>query len=390
MTRTIGIAATLIALAAIACGSLDAAGFADREGNSPSADGGGLAPSTGPKDGPVDNAVILVHAAKAQSFRLCFDEELDRLPLPDSQVMPEANVVGVEVGSAVRLGPLRGMPGNVFLFDEATIRALYPQFGGAGAGPSCGTLLSGSNALNKFAIKLGRIEKDLRTGVHLLVVRGCPADGKVAPFRSVAECGADWTAATGNLGITEIELRGAAPPQAGVLSAQVVNLSKSLDDDRLGRRLVIRFGDLVGKDAKLMDVASNPPLFGEAAPASPALLPYSSEDANIFGSTGFRVSLGSVADAGDAGTEANVLDQTLERVQELSAPRDLPPTYFATASNYALLLLGDPDAKLKDGGADTDDRRRLHILAVPVIETKSGDAGADGGEPSDGGAAPKK
>ena len=68
-----------------------------------------------------------------------------------------------------------------------------------------------------------------------------------------------------------------------------------------------------------------------------------------------------------------------------SGSRDVPPSYYGAASNYALLLLGDPDAKLQDGGPDKDDRRNLHFLAVPVIAPK-GDAGTD--EPADGGAAP--
>jgi hypothetical protein len=79
-----------------------------------------------------------------------------------------------------------------------------------------------------------------------------------------------------------------------------------------------------------------------------------------------------------------LLDESLARIQSLSSPRDVPPTYYAAASNYALLLLGDPNAKLADGGADTDDRRRLHFLAVPVIEPKT-DGGADG---VDGGSSP--
>lgn len=385
MTRTIGLSAALIALAGVACGSLGSADFGGSESNNPSVDGGagGFQPAPGERadTGPVDNAVILVHAAKAQSFRLCFEKELDRLPLPDSQVMPEANVVGVEVGSAVRMGPLRGVPGKVFLFDEASIRSLYPQFGGSGVGLSCGKLLSG--ALSGLAVDLGTVDKDLQTGVHLLVVRGCPADGKIAPFRSVAECGADWTPVKGNLGITEIELRGAERPKNGTLPAQVVNLSKPLEDMRLGSDVVVRFGDLVAKDAKLVEVTSNPLLFGPAAPTTPAQLEYPQDNPAIFGSTGFRVSL---ASKGDAGPEKVVLDQTLERVQELSAPRDLPAPYFAAASNYALLLLGEPDLQL-DAGVASDDRRRLHFIAIPVIETK-GDAGADGGEPSDGGAAP--
>lgn len=390
MTRSVGLCTMLIALggSAFACASMQDASFGAE--NDPSggtaADGGMKGSDLGPSaatPGPVDNAVILVHAAKSQSFRLCFKNELDRRPQPDSDIMPEANVVGVEVGSAVRLGPLRGAPGEIFLFDEPLIRAFYPQFGGAGTGPTCGALLSSSNEISKLAVNLGTIDKSLATGVHLLVVRGCPGNGPLRSY-SVGECGGDWTALKGNLGISEIELSGAERPKTGTLPAQVVNLSQPLDGTRAGRDVVISFGDLAGTNAKLVTVTSNPPLFGAAAPAQPAQLTYPADDPAIFGTSGFRISLASKgADAG----QTTVLDQTLERVQELSAPRDVPPTYYAAASNYALLLLGDPGAKLGDGGVDTDDRRRLHLLAVPVIETKSS---ADGGSgsPLDGGAAP--
>ena len=87
---------------------------------------------------------------------------------------------------------------------------------------------------------------------------------------------------------------------------------------------------------------------------------------------------------------SSALDESLADIQKSSSPRDIPPSYYATASNYALLVLGDPNAKLADGGPDTDDRRALHVLAVPVVEPKS-DGGADDGGTSgagDGGAAP--
>jgi hypothetical protein len=391
MTRTIGLCTTLIALSgfAFACGSMGASSLAGdgTETQNPGtgdAAGGRDPAAAAPPTGPVDNAVILVHAAKAQAFRLCFENELDRRPQPDSQVMPEANVVGVEVGSTVRLGPLSGPPGEVFLFDEPSIRAFYPQFGGAGTGPTCGNLLSPSNPLSKSAVSLGKINTNLSTGVHLLVVRGCPANGLLPPFFSLGECGAGWTETQSNLSVTEIELRGAERPLPGTLPAQVVNLSQPLEGARAGRKVVISFGELTNPSATLVEVTSNPTLFGSAAPAEPAQLPYASDNAAIFGSTGFRVSL-----VPGAGAATVVLDQTLEHVQEQSSPRDVPPAYYSTASNYALLLLGDPDPKLKDGGADTDIRRGLHLIAVPVIQPR-GDAGADdgGGGPLDGGAAP--
>jgi hypothetical protein len=383
---------TVLALAGfgVACGMSSADSALGGRNNDPSSGGSGsdasappgaLDPNAGAV--PVDNAVILVHAAKSQAFRLCFRNELDRRPQPDSDVMPEANVVGVEVGRTIRLGPLRGKPGEVFLFDEPLIRAVYPQFGGAGQGPTCESLLSASNPLSKIAVSLGTIDKDLRTGVHLLVVRGCPGNGPLRTY-SAAECGETWTAKDGNLGVTEIELRGAKPPMPGTLAAQVVNLSQPLESAKGPRDVVVTFGDLATANAPLVPVATNPKLFDTATLPPPTELRYAADDAAIYGSSGFRITL--VDKTAGGAPSSVVLDQTLEQVQSISAPRELPSTYFAVASNYALLLLGDPAPKLLDGGPDTDDRRGLHFLAIPVIEPKA-DAGVDAGptEPLDGG-----
>jgi hypothetical protein len=397
MTRSnVGLSAMLIALSglAYACGSASLASFG-ADGSNPGAtggaDAGGFTAPTGSAPGrdltPVDNAVILVHAAKSQAFRLCFENELGRRPQPDSQVMPEANVVGVEVGSAVRLGPLSGAPGTVYLFEEPLIRALYPAFGGAGEGPTCDQLLQSPN-LASLKSDLGRVDTNLSSGVHLLAVRGCAADSAVRKY-SVAECGAGWTSAKGNLSITEITLRGAVRPSPGVLPAQVVNLSLPLENGRAGRDVRVTFGDVVAPGAPQAPIVVNPIPFGDATPTAPVSLAYDAKDAAIYASMGVRVKyVPKAAGGADAGTATTVLDETLAQIQKQSSPRDIPPTYYAAASNYALLVLGDPNAKLPDGGVDKDERRSLHILAVPVIAPKD-DAGTDdGGSPGpvDGGA----
>ncbi len=405
MTRTQTTLALLLALsgALYACGSAGLSGFdstttggGERQPTGADAGfGATAAPMAGSDNGlvPVDNAVILVHAAKSQSFRLCFENESDRRPQPDSEVMPQANVVGVEVGAAVRLGPLRGAPGMVYLFEEPLIRAFYPAFGGAGQGPTCKNLLENMN-LQTLAQPLGRIDTDLSRGVHLLAVRGCSSD-KLGLFkRTVAECGADWTATAGNLSVTDITLFGAKRPSPGVLPAQVVNLSQPVEGARGKRPLLIAFGDLVTPGASQATVARNPVVFGSAQPPQPASLTYDATDIAIYASVGFRVSLEPLAGP-DGGAATTLLEESLARIQKLSSPRDVPPTYYAAASNYALLLLGDPNAKLPDGGVDSDDRRNLHILAVPVIEPKTDNDAGDGtgtgngtGGAVDGGSAP--
>jgi hypothetical protein len=373
---------TLLALSglAYACGSAELSSF-DPVGRADSgasdAGSGTLAPGAGmPADlGPVDNAVILVHAAKSQAFRLCFENELDRRPQPDSQVMPQANVVGVEVGSAVRIGPLSGAPGRIFLFEEPLIRALYPQFGGAGVGPTCRQLVA-TQGLGNLAVTLGTVTTDLSHGVHLLVVRGCPANTPGNTY-SIAECGGGWGPAKSNLAVTELTLSGYKRPDGSTLPTQVVNLSQALESERAGGQVAITFGDLTAPGASLASVAASAPLFGPAVPAAPAMLSYASSDLAGYDSVGFRVQL----TGADGGAPTHLLDESLARIQKLSSPLDLPPTYYAAASNYALLMLGDPNAVPADGGAG-DDLRSLHFLAVPVIAPKD-DAGADGGSTAD-------
>lgn len=383
MQRLSALTLVLASLAGLsyACSSSLNADFGPN-GGTPSgkndADAGGVnaRPEDGSGAGPLGNAVILVHAAKSPSFRLCFKNELDRRPQPDSDVMPEANVVGVEVGSAVRLAPLRGSPGEIFLFHEALIRGLYPQFGGVGAGPTCETLLAAPN--NTYAaVSLGTIDADFRTGVHVLAVRGCPADGPIHTY-STKECGADWESSKGNLAVTALELRGAIRPSPSILPAQVIHLSQPLESAREGRDIVIEYGDLTVPDAGLQNVVSNPQLFGSTEPNRPTELPYPLEDAGVFASTGFRLSLRE----SKGSASVVLLEQSLARIQALSSPRAVPPDYYAAASNYAFLLLGDPSPKLDDGGVDADERRNLHFLAVPVIAPKvDADAGADAASP---------
>ena len=360
---------------AVACGfAASDSAFGGGTSEDPNAQDAGAFGSPSPSGssdlGPVDNAIVLVHAAKSAAFRLCFTNDLFRLPLPDLETMPNANVVGVEVGSAVRLPPLKGAPGDVYLFDEPLIRAFYPV--GGGPGPDCASLLSSSNDLSKVAVKLGTITKNLSTRVHLLVVKGCPGNGPIDKY-TAEECGSDWDPVVGNRAIDEIELKGANRSANGPLPAQIVNLSKQLDNLKGERDLVIRFGDLKAEDALLSTVVSAPPLFGGASPTTPAQLIFPSTDPASYTTYGLRVGFESDGGA-DAG--AMVLDQPLDLIQAQSSPQDLPNTYYAAASNYAFLLLGDPSPTLGDGGPDPDEKHKLHMLAIPVI-SPSADAGAD-------------
>lgn len=351
--------------------SADASDFGPNAANErgTSSSGGGPAGSANPTDlAPTDNAVILVHAAKSLAYRLCFVNELDRLPMPDSQLMPQANVVGVEVGTAVRLAPLRGAPGKVFLFEESAIRGQY--FGAVG--PTCEKLLGGASA--GLRIDVGTIDTDLSKGVHLLVLKGCTGNTALHTY-SKAECGNDWDDVKGNLSIVERTLTGARRAD-GTLPVQVVNLSQPLEGARAGREVAVTFGALAEPSTSHQSVVSDPAVFSAGPqPSTPTSLKFEAPTATDYAKLGFRISLNTkgAPDSGPGASET-VLDQSLADTQRLSSPRDLPDAYFAAASNYVLLVLGDPKPLLPDGGPDTNELKNLHVLAVPVIDTKD-DAG---------------
>lgn len=329
-------------------------------------DGGARAPSAGNDGtdlGPTDNGVIIVHAAGAPSFRLCFGNDLDRLPTPDSELMPAANVVGVEVGSAVRIPPLKGAPGEVLLFSEPLIRALYRP---GTPGPTCKELLDDPGASIK-PLTIGKIDTSLATGVHLLVVSGCAKKSLVKTY-SKEECGASYDDETGNLTVTALELKGTFRKSDGELPSQVIHLSQPLESFRGERPLTVSFGEVGDAGAPHTAAATNPALGGP--PADFATPPtFDPTDIGVYAKLGFRVSV-------DGTT---LKEQTMANVQVLSAPRDVPTTYYAVASNYVLLLLGDPAPKLEDGGADPSERRNLHLLAVPVIQPQEDGGAPDGG-----------
>lgn len=369
-----GLAALALVAAGAACASLGDATAASFDGENDRAPGssGGSAPGAGmnePSSVVQDNGVIIVHAAQSRAFRLCFASALGALPAPDAKLMPEANVVGVDVGTAVRIDPLAGPPGDVFVVDEEAIRGLYVP----GQTPlSCQTLLSlqlGKSA----AVNVGSVTADLSRGIHLLVVTGCPADPLGLQKHSTARCGATWTKDDGNLHVVHKGLQGFPRGTPGQLPVQVMHLSQPLEATRAGRPMTVEFGKVPGMTASDAIVATGVELVTDPAPGTPSGVPLDDSDAAVYGDVGFRVRLGAL---GDAGAET-VLEQSLASIQALSAPRDVPPSYYAKASNFVLLLLGDPTLQA-DAGAE-DPLRRLHLLAVPVVEPKA-DAGADGGD----------
>jgi hypothetical protein len=376
--RSLGVAA-LLALAGVlaACASMDASsafrGGDNEPGAGSAADAGGFAngdsTAGSPELAPTDNGVILVHAAGAPAYRVCFQNEIKRKPQPDAQLMPEANVVGVEVGSAVRIAPLKGPPGIVWIFEEPLIRE--------SPNATCEALVGGSAV--KYAHKLPAIDTDLSKGVHLLALTGCIARTDLRPYTN-AECGADYDETKGNLRLVEQELKG-ANRTGDALPTQVIHLSQPLESARGAGTLSVSFGDVKTTSSTHTSTASAPTLFGAPLDltSSPA---FDGSNEGVYADVGFRVSIEE-----GANPPTVVAQQSLADVQRLSAPRELPTTYYAAASNYVLLLLGDPNAKGEDGGVSDDPLQKVHLLAVPVIEPKA-DAGADAEAPIDGGSAP--
>ncbi len=335
-----------------ACGSSDEA--LDGVFN-PSRDGGASSSSGSPPSPGVDagaplaaNSIVLVHAADFGPFRLCFESDKKRQPIPSADLMPDSNLVGVDVGSVVRIDPLPKPPGKVWAFAvEGDFKSLYPPGKG---GPTCADLLGGN--ASQDAIEVGTIADDLSTGVHLLVLTGSKADLKIA----------------------RITLSAYPRGPSTTLPVQVLPLSGELAARAGDAGMAVTFGDLADAAAAEQPIASGALPFGNVTPSFPTNVSYDPTDEPAYATTGFSVTLG----IGDGGANERVLAQSLADVQRLSAPRALPADYYAAASSYVLLLLGGAtaDAGAADGG---DERALLHFLAVPLAAP---DAGAkDGGDP---------
>jgi hypothetical protein len=376
-----------VAAALIACGDSEASAFFDTPNGRGGEDAAG--PSFPGADAGVaqSNGVVLVHAAAFPPFRLCFENMPDRLPQPESSVMPEANVVGVEVGSAVRIDPLEA-PGKIYVVFEKRVRATP---GGENT-PKCGELICKGASTCLFPDadyhEAGRIEQPLGQGVvHTLAITGCGARAFVTNFGiAESDCGPDWNPTSGSLEAHLVPLLPTVDATEKTLPVQLVHMSTPLETMRGADPLEVTFGALDAGAEPRQIVAASPPLF---EPGPQATLDVDQKEQSYYGTHGFRVAIGAggASDGGAPGSFA--FDQSLAEVQELSQPSSIPTTYYRSASNYALILLGDPRiAKtLPDGGANPayDPRRAVHLLAVPVKEEKdAGSPAGDGGPAGDG------
>lgn len=342
---------------------------------------GGLTPSQdagAPPSQLESNGIVLVHAASFPAFRICFDGALAARPLPDVDLMPDSNVVGIDVGTALRLPPRTGQLGRAFVFAEAAIRAQYPAFGGAGIGPTCEELLTSNKG---DIIEVGSVTVDLGSGVHALVLRGC-RNATLDPQASIDRCGKDWTAAAGNLQLQVVPLIAyQRPASVPGLPVQVIQLSPALAKLGSGRSLGISFGELEREGGPAPAPFIEGPLpFGQPVPTPPAVIDYDPGELAAYATSGVFVTVSGLLDGGspDAGRQI-VLAQSLQEIQQRSASRSLPSDWFAVASSYVILSVGDPKPVLMDGGPDDDPRRALHLLAIPLAAVDAGAPATDAG-----------
>jgi hypothetical protein len=372
----------------VACGD-DSAGafYGNPNDNDPSSkgDGGGFG-GAGEGVGQT-SGVVLAHAAAFPAFRLCFKNLPELHPQPDSTVMPEANVVGVEIGSVVRIDPLK-VPGTVYVVSERAIRATPGD-----NAPTCEKLIcTGSSTCLEPSIQYleaGEINEPLgQDRVHVLAITGCGSESFLAPLGLTKnDCDATWDSAKGALRARVIPLLPTAAANEKSLPVQLVHMSTPLEARRKTDVLDVSFGPIVDAGADAIaeqTVATAPTIF---SPSAATTLQVDQANERFYGQYGFRVSLRS--GGGDAGSDGGlpagpaslVFDQTLADVQELSAPDSVPTSYYRVASNYALLLLGDPrySRTFDDGGANPkyDPRRGLHFLAIPVKEPTDGGTGSE-------------
>ncbi len=334
-------AAFLVACSDASSASSLAPGY-DASAEKPSSDAGAALPPL------VSEGVLVVHAAAIPAFRLCFESRGDLAPLPVDEIMAESNVVGVDVGSVVRLPNIDDVSGSaVFAFPEQALRTqLLPD--GAATIP-CSVLLGSSTYKS---VRLGQIDADLSSGLHLLAITGSADKPRVVVRKLVA-----------------------SPRRSPArLPIQLVQLSTSLEERAKDGALAfgVRTAD-AGTDYVIVEDLP----FGEPYPQQPEEITLPKNDsfattslvvqvvrprAPDAGPSDASVSLG--PDAGEADVET-VLEQSLADTQRLTLPNALPPDFFANLSSFLVLTVGDV-VPANEPDAGRDPRSVLHLLAVPL------------------------
>lgn len=375
-------ALALLVATAVACGDMSDSAFGtsigDGDGDGGGADAGfGSDAAAVPGVGAVSGVVIL-HAAAFPSFRVCFENYPELPPQPDVALMPAANVVGVEVGSVIRIGSLDRPPGKVYVIDQRDVRATPRD----PLDRKCGALIAGRDlVVNRHYQLAGELTTPLGVGqVDLLAITGCGGKSWLDELGASSDDCADWDQTAGSLLARTVELVPSVIATDTTLPVQVIHMASLLEAKRApGEAIDVTFGALDSSDGGRsleQTVIANPPLFEAGAPK---MLAVDQTSDAVFGTHGFRIALRPIDDPAGAAAPTFFVDQSLAEVQELSFSPTVPTTYYRSASNYALLLVGDPriTPSYADGGANPgyDRRRAVHLLAVPVKDDVE-DAGA--------------
>ena len=316
--------------------------------------------------------MILVHAASFPSFRLCFANKLSQAPVPDTKILPESNVVGVETGGFIRL-PSMDAPGTIYVIDERVVRN---QTGTCDRLINQGILHEG----NDYDVIQGDVDASAPlarrlgdNGVDVIAVTGCASSITLENLGvDKSRCGTGYVANDGTLKATVTTLQRAPtgvtsstlPVQLYQLSTAVEALAAAADGP-----LTVSFGPLGSGVGSLGQELGIAPIFEADAQTT---LDFDQTSESVYGTHGFRIKVGAVT-----------VDQSLATVQEFSSSNELPTTYNGLASNYALLLLGDPTYPADAGAAST--HLGMHHLAAPVLDPTANDAGADAASSADGG-----
>lgn len=380
--RWIGMAAAVFVVGT-ACGDMgssmeSAAGSGGQDAGNRASEASGT-PDTNAPGAPTATGIVVVHAAAFPSFRLCFESQPELVPQPDSKLMPAANVVGVEIGSVVRLGPLKA-PGRIYVVNERAVRSTAGDPNGVPCGelitdvPTSVSLIENSDYF-VASVKDKPLGLDAPLGenrVQVLAITGCGNQAYIDRVGAKSEsCGPDWNVTSGNLTANVIDLPATGQrATASSIPVQLVHLAPALQAQLGTATLDVTFGELASPGRLPTPVADGTPLLGSSEHVT---LNIDQSDEKIYGTHGFRVEAREL----DAGAKFS-FDHSLAAIQDLSSPSDVPTTYYRVASNYALLLLGDPSVpSTLDGGAPNPDRRRVQLLAVPVLDPTAVDAGAD-------------
>ena len=314
------------------------------------------------------SGILLVHAAALPAVRVCFAGRPDLRPFPVDVTMPDSNVVGLDVGSVVRLPNVPGTLGEIYAFSEAKLRE---QVKADGSDTYTCKELVGSSTYGPFGSRFAAVPNDLSTGLHLLALTGC-APAARDPEATKARCGEDWDAATGNLAAVHAPLRAARRTSASRIPLQVVQLSRALEARTGSGALAfgIQEGEGPATDALLGAFDLGVPL-----PQLPAEIELPLEDAGAFASTRLVLDVTSTPDGG--GARERVLAHSLAETLRLTLPGWVPPSFFASISSFLVLTVGELAPAADGGDAGADPRSRLHLLAVPLGE--AADAGAPEG-----------